>query len=135
LFIDLAVKASIMALAAVYQQFLAAPDASHLAEDATLNYITTTTAFRGSVDIVKHLTTLRKQINKKKENVLSLVHGQDAIATEIETGLEFVTSGASYLPALDENFLIDRTVYFPIVSICPLFPAAAVIIALARPSY
>ncbi|KAI1419448.1 hypothetical protein F5Y12DRAFT_777783 [Xylaria sp. FL1777] len=106
-----------MALAAVYQQFLAAPNSSHLAENATLNYITTTTAFRGSSEILQHLTTLRKQINKKKGNVLSLVHGQNAIAIEIETGLEFVTSGASYLPALDDNFLADRTVYFPIMHV------------------
>ncbi len=105
-----------MALAAVYQQFLAAPNPSHLAENATLSYITTTTIFRGSSDILQHLSTLRKQINKKKENVLSVVHGQNAIALEIETSLEFVTSGASYLPALDDNFLADRTVYFPIVS-------------------
>ncbi|KAI0437804.1 hypothetical protein F4803DRAFT_537107 [Xylaria telfairii] len=106
-----------MALAAVYQQFLAAPKPSHLAENATLNYITTTTTFRGASDIIQHLNTLRKQINKKKENVLSLVQGEDAIATEIETVLEFLTSGASYLPALDDNFLADRTVYIPIIHI------------------
>ncbi|KAI0404481.1 hypothetical protein F4802DRAFT_567222 [Xylaria palmicola] len=106
-----------MALAAAYQQFLAAPSLSNLAGDATLNYITTTTTFKGASDVVQHLNTLRKQINKKKENVLSLVHGQNAIAAEIETGLEFVTSGASYLPALDDNFLVDRTVYIPIMHI------------------
>ncbi|TGJ82717.1 hypothetical protein E0Z10_g6041 [Xylaria hypoxylon] len=106
-----------MALAAVYQQFLAAPNPSHLSENATLNYITTTTSFRGSSDILQHLSTLRQQIKKKKQNVLSLVHGQNAIAIEIETGLEFVTSGASYLPALDDNFLVDRTVYIPIMHV------------------
>ncbi|KAK5628165.1 hypothetical protein RRF57_003880 [Xylaria bambusicola] len=109
-----------MALAAAYQQFLAAPTPSHLAANATLNYITTTTTFRGPSDIIQHLNTLRKQINKKKENVLSLVHSQTAIAIEIETVLEFVTSGASYLPALDDNFLTDRTVYIPIVSHSPV---------------
>ncbi|KAI0450134.1 hypothetical protein F5B21DRAFT_446293 [Xylaria acuta] len=106
-----------MALAAAYQQFLAAPSSSHLAENATLNYITTTTTFRGASDIVQHLNALRQQINKKKENVLSLVHGENAIAAEIETGLEFLTSGASYLPALDDNFLADRTVYVPIMHV------------------
>ncbi|GAP90512.1 hypothetical protein SAMD00023353_4500890 [Rosellinia necatrix] len=106
-----------MALAAVYQRFLAAPNPSYLSEDATLNYITTTTTFRGASDIIQHLSSLRKQINKKKENVLSLVHGQNAIAAEVETGLEFVTSGASYLPALDDNFLTDRTVYIPVMHI------------------
>ncbi|KAI1154793.1 hypothetical protein F4825DRAFT_146394 [Nemania diffusa] len=106
-----------MALATVYQQFLAAPTPSHLAENATLSYITTTTTFRGSSEIIGHLNTVRKQINKKKENVLSLIEGQNAIAAEIETVLEFVTSGASYLPALDDNFLADRTVYIPIMHI------------------
>ncbi|KAI0412805.1 hypothetical protein F5X98DRAFT_307805 [Xylaria grammica] len=106
-----------MALAAAYQQFLAAPNPSHLAEGATLNYITTTTTFRGPSDILQHFNTLRRQINKKKENVLSLVHGQSAIAIEIETGLEFVTSGASYLPAMDDNFLADHTVYIPIMHV------------------
>ncbi|KAI0489560.1 hypothetical protein F4859DRAFT_523506 [Xylaria cf. heliscus] len=106
-----------MALAAAYQQFLAAPSSSRLAENATLNYITTTTTFSGASDIIQHLNTLRKQINKKKENVLSLIHGEHAIAAEIETGLEFLTSGASYLPALDDNFLADRTVYVLIIHI------------------
>lgn len=105
-----------MALAAAYQRFLTTPSPSYLAENATLNYITTTTAFKGSSEIIQHLSTLRKQINKKKENVLFLISGQNAIAAEIETGLEFVTSGASYLPTLDDNFLADRTVSVPIVS-------------------
>ncbi|KAI1192441.1 hypothetical protein F5X97DRAFT_85751 [Nemania serpens] len=106
-----------MALAAAYQRFLTTPSPSYLAENATLNYITTTTAFKGSSEIIQHLSTLRKQINKKKENVLFLISGQNAIAAEIETGLEFVTSGASYLPTLDDNFLADRTVSVPITHI------------------
>ncbi|KAI1811466.1 hypothetical protein GGS20DRAFT_104461 [Poronia punctata] len=104
-----------MALAAVYQQFLAAPDVSHLAETATLNYITTTTSFKGSSSIVQHLSNVRRQINKKKEAILSLIEGQNAIAVELETILEFVTSGAAYLPALDDNFVADRTVHLPII--------------------
>ncbi|KAI1819203.1 hypothetical protein F4861DRAFT_159001 [Xylaria intraflava] len=106
-----------MALAAVYQQFLASPNPSQLAENATLNYITTTTVVRGSSDIIQHLNTSRRQIKKKKENVLSLIHGQNAIAAEIETSLEFVISGASYLPGLDDNFLTDRTVSLAIMHI------------------
>ncbi|KAI0391147.1 hypothetical protein F5Y17DRAFT_22605 [Xylariaceae sp. FL0594] len=106
-----------MALAAAYQQFLAAPDASHLADDATLNYITTTTTFKGVSDILQHLKTLRRQVSKKKEDVISVVEGSSAIAAEFATSLEFVTSGASYLPALDDNFLADRTVSLPIMHI------------------
>ncbi|KAI2625139.1 hypothetical protein GGS21DRAFT_309271 [Xylaria nigripes] len=106
-----------MALAAAYQQFLASPNPSYLTENATLNYITTTTVFRGSSDIIQHLNTMRRQVKKKKENLLSVVHGQSAIAAEIETSLEFVTSGASYVPSLDDNFLADRTVSLPIMHI------------------
>ncbi|KAI1265288.1 hypothetical protein F5Y18DRAFT_67112 [Xylariaceae sp. FL1019] len=104
-----------MALAALYSQFLAAPDASKLADNASLNYITTTTAFTGAVNIVQHLATTARQVKKKKESLLSLVHGESAIALEMDTTLEFVTSGASYLPALDDNFLADRTVSMPIL--------------------
>ncbi|KAI1327554.1 hypothetical protein F5Y16DRAFT_193635 [Xylariaceae sp. FL0255] len=103
-----------MALAAAYNRFLASPDVSHLAENVILNYITTTTLFRGPNDILQHLNTLPKQVNKKKEKVLAEVHADNAIVLEIETGLEFQTSGACYLPGLDDNFLADRTVFFPI---------------------
>ncbi|KAI0204674.1 hypothetical protein F4808DRAFT_411686 [Astrocystis sublimbata] len=106
-----------MALAAAYQQFLAAPSPSHLAENATLNYITTTTSLRGASEILKHLDTVRKQISKKKEDVLSLVHGENAIAIEFETGLEFLSSGAAYLPTMDDNFLADRAVFIPIMHV------------------
>ncbi|KAI0165976.1 hypothetical protein GGR57DRAFT_146115 [Xylariaceae sp. FL1272] len=104
-----------MALAALYSQFLAAPDASKLADNASLNYITTTTALTGALNIVQHLATTARQVKKKKESPLSLVHGESAIALEMDTTLEFVTSGASYLPALDDNFLADRTVSLPIL--------------------
>ncbi|KAH9883737.1 hypothetical protein F4778DRAFT_619383 [Xylariomycetidae sp. FL2044] len=111
-----------MALAATYQQFLAAPSSSHLANEATLHYITTTTSYRGSADILKHVSALRSQLKKKKEDYLSIIQGQDAIAVEVDTALEFVTSGGPYLPALDDNFLIDRTVYLPITHIVVFGP-------------
>ncbi|KAI0140159.1 hypothetical protein F4776DRAFT_653968 [Hypoxylon sp. NC0597] len=106
-----------MALAALYKQFLAAPNSSQLADDATLNYITSTTSYRGSTDIIKHFNTSAKQLKKKKQEFLSVVEGQNAIAAEVDTVLEFVTSGGPYLPGLDDNFLADRTVYLPIVHI------------------
>lgn len=104
-----------MALAAVYRQFLAAPGTSHLADNATLHYITTTTSYRGSADIVKHFNASRNQFQKKKEDFLSTIEGHNAIAVEVDTVLEFGSSGGPYLPSLDDNFLADRTVYLPIV--------------------
>ncbi|KAK9780752.1 hypothetical protein SCAR479_01938 [Seiridium cardinale] len=106
-----------MALQAVYKQFLTAPDASLLANDAALHYVTTTTSYRGPAEIVKHLGTLRNQVKKKKEDFLTVIEGQNAAAIEVDTILEFATSGAAYLPGLDDNFLSDRTVYLPVTHI------------------
>ncbi|KAL2877769.1 hypothetical protein SGCOL_006931 [Colletotrichum sp. CLE4] len=103
--------------AATYKQFLTAPNSSLLAPNATLYYITTTTTYNGPTDIIKHLNTLRNQVKKKKEEILDIVEGRDAIAAEVDTTLEFVTSGGAYLPGLDDNFLSDRTVYLPIMHV------------------
>jgi hypothetical protein len=104
-----------MALQAIYKQFLATPSPALLADDAALHYVTTTTSYRGSADIVRHLGALRNQVKKKKEEFLTTIEGQNATAIEVDTTLEFVTGGAAYLPGLDDNFLADRTVYLPVV--------------------
>jgi len=108
-----------MALQTAYKQFLAAPNSSALAANASLHYITTTTSFASPTEIIKHLGAVRNQLKKKKEAVLSAIEGQHALAVEIDTTLEFVSGGGAYLPGLDDNFLADRTVYLPIVSHCP----------------
>ena len=105
-----------MVLQAAYKQFLAAPNSSALATDASLHYITTTTSIDGATDIIKHLASLRNQIKKKKEVALYAIEGQNAIALEADTALEFVSSGGPFLPGLDDNFLSDKTVVLPIVS-------------------
>jgi hypothetical protein len=105
-----------MALQTAYKQFLAAPNTSQLAADASLHYITSTTSFRGPTEVIKHLNSLRNQLKKKKEDLLHVVEGQNAIAAEVDTVFEFVSSGGPYLPGLDDNFLADRTVYLPMVS-------------------
>lgn len=107
-----------MALQAAYKRFLAAPYSSALADDASLHYITTTSSFTGATDIIKHLATLRNRIKTKKEDALFAIESRNALALEVETVLEFVSSGGPYLPGLDDNFLADRTVYLPIVG-CP----------------
>ncbi len=103
-------------MSAVYKQFLASPNSSLLAENASLHYITTLSNFAGATEIIKHLTALRRQVTKKQQEILSLVEGQGAIVVEVLTALEFITSGGIYLPKLDDNFLSDRTAYVPIVS-------------------
>ena len=102
-------------MSSTYQEFLAAPNSSLLAANASLHYITTTTSYNGPTEIIKHLGSLRKLVRKKKEAVLDLVEGKTAIAVEMDTTLEFLTGGGPYLPGLDDNFLSDRTVYLAIV--------------------
>ena len=112
-----------MALQAVYKQFLAAPNSSALAQNASLHYITTLTSFYGPTDIIKHFNSTRNQIKKNKEELLNVVEGQNALAVQAELTLEFQDSGGPYLPGLDDQFLSDRTVYLPVVS--PTLPPAS----------
>lgn len=112
-------------MASTYKQFLASPNSSLLAEGATLHYITTTTSVRGATDIIKHYSTLRKQVNKTGEEILEVIDGKNVVAFQIKTSLTFVTSGGPYLPGLDDNFLADLDVALPIVrhgSLTPRLP-------------
>lgn len=102
-------------MASTYQQFLASPNSSLLAEGATLHYITTTTTVRGATEIIKHFTTLRNQVNKSGEQILETIDGKNVVAFQIKTSLTFITSGGPYLPGLDDNFLADLEVHLPIV--------------------
>ena len=110
-------------LMSIYQDFLVSPDASALNDNATLNYITTLTTIRGGTAIIKHNTAHHKVLNKKEEKILSCIEGNDALCLDVETTLEFITGGGAYLPGLDDNFLADRVVTFPMVrSICRKVP-------------
>ncbi|KAK3394126.1 hypothetical protein B0H63DRAFT_37167 [Podospora didyma] len=106
-----------MALQASYKRFLAAPNSSALAANASLHYITTTTSFAGATEIIKHLGSVRNQLKKNKEDVLFAIAGQNAVAVETETTLEFTAGGGPYLPGLDDNFVADRIVYLVITHI------------------
>ena len=112
-------------LKAIYQGFLASPTASTLADDASLNYITTLTTINSGTAVVKHVKALTSILRKKQEKILSTVEGDNAICVDIETTIEFVTGGGAYLPGLDDNFLADRVVMFPVVC-CRSFPYADV---------
>ena len=106
-----------MSLQSLYQAFLAAPSAAALADAASLNYITTLTTVNEPAAIVKHLAAQHEQLRTKQEKVIGSVESSDAICLDVETTLEFITSGGAYLPGLDDNFLADRVVTFPIVSV------------------
>lgn len=105
-------------LKSIYQSFLANPDPSALSDDASLSYITTLTTINTATAIIKHHIAHRKTLTKKEEKVLSYIESSDAVCLDIETTLEFLTGGGAYLPGLDDNFLADRVVTFPMVSLC-----------------
>ena len=106
-----------MSLQVRYQSFLAKPNLSLLTAEASLNYITTLTTVNSNIGIVKHLASQEKALKKEEEKVIGSIEGDSAICLDIETTLEFLRGGGAYLPGLDENFLSDRTVTFPVVGL------------------
>lgn len=104
-----------MSLESLYKSYLANPSAGSLTEDCSLNYITTLTTINTANAILKHHTAHQKVLKKKEEKILSCIEGSNAISADVETTLEFITGGGAYLPGLDDNFLADRTVSFPMV--------------------
>ncbi|KAI9740594.1 MAG: hypothetical protein M1834_005175 [Cirrosporium novae-zelandiae] len=107
-----------MALQRLYQTFLSSPSADLLAEDAAFHYVTTLTTINKATAIAKHLTTQNTQVlEKKQEKILNCIESQNALCLETETTIEFLAGGGAYLPNLDDNFLTDRVVSFPIIHI------------------
>lgn len=104
-----------MALQAAYKQYLASPNSSFLAENASLHYITTLTTFHGSAEIIKHLNTQSKKLKKKDEQIVDVVEGTNSLALETELTVEFVSGGGAFLPGIDDNFLADRVVTILVV--------------------
>ncbi|KAF2151380.1 hypothetical protein K461DRAFT_228325 [Myriangium duriaei CBS 260.36] len=104
-------------MADIYQSFLRSPSASHLASDAALHYITTTSSIRGPDAVVKHLQAQERQIQKKEEKILSCIQGGNGICLETETTFVFRTGGGLILPNMDENMLADTTVICPMIHV------------------
>lgn len=108
-----------------YKAFLASLSASALADDVSLHYITTLTSIQGATAVSKHFSVQEKFLKKKGEKVLSAVDGGNSLAVDVETTIEFVQGGGAYLPGLDDNFVADRTVTFPMVCLLLLFSFAS----------
>ncbi|KAK3076959.1 hypothetical protein LTS18_011553, partial [Coniosporium uncinatum] len=106
-----------MSLEKDYHSFLNGPSVSALAEDASIAYIPTLTNINTSTAIVKHLNAQEKQLNKKSQKFLSAIESSNGLCAEIETTIEFTNGGGVYLPGLDDTFLADRIVTFPMVHI------------------
>lgn len=104
-------------MASTYRSFLASPDASHLASDASINYITTTTTINESAAIIKHLQAQQKQVTKKDEKVLSTIEDGNSLCLETELTIQFNNGGGAFLPSMDENLLDEKLVVFPLLHV------------------
>ena len=106
-----------MSLREVYERFLDSPNPLNLSENATLSYVTTLTTFKGPAAIVKHLEAQNKSVVRKKgEKIIGIVEGRNSLSLDIETILEFISGGGTYLPGL-ENFVTDKVAIFPTVRV------------------
>ncbi|KAL1794667.1 hypothetical protein ACET3X_006483 [Alternaria dauci] len=104
-----------MTLRDTYTRFLATPSSGALADNASLHYVTTTTSISDATAIIKHLSVQERLLKKTKEKVLSVIESSNGLSVDVETTIEFINGGGAYLPGLDDNFVADRTVTFPMV--------------------
>ena len=105
-----------MSLQQIYTTFLASPRSNALDPSASIHYITTGASVNTADAILKQLTRENnRQLKKRVEKVIASIETQNSLVLEIETEIEFLTSGANYLPGLDDNFLADHVVAFPVV--------------------
>lgn len=104
-----------MSLAAKYMAFAAHPTADALAENASLHYITTLTSIYEAPAITRHFQVQEKLLKKKDHKLLAAIESADSLSVDVEATIEFLNGGGAYLPGLDDNFVADRTVTFPMV--------------------
>jgi hypothetical protein len=111
-----------MSLEQIYTRFLSTPNADVLDPSVTFHYITTAISVNGPEEIIKQLTRENlRQLKKRVQKPLSSIETDNSLVLEVETEIEFLTSGANWLPGLDDNFLADHIVRFPVVSFLALF--------------
>ena len=106
-----------MSFKQVYEAYLNNPagSASSLSDDASLNYISTLTTINGASAIVKHNAAHERVLKKKDQKILDHVLGSHGLTVDVETTIEFSSGGGAYLPGMDDNFVSDRIVIFPMV--------------------
>ncbi|KAG0131293.1 hypothetical protein HOY82DRAFT_340796 [Tuber indicum] len=104
-----------MSLQQTYSRFLASPSAEALSASPSMHYITTLITLNSAETIMKYLKREPNLLKKRMEKVLSAVETSDRLVLEVETELELIKNGGNYLPAMDDNFLADQVVVFPIV--------------------
>ena len=80
-------------LKGVYQTFLASPNGTALNDKVSLSYITTLTTINGAAAVVKHFAAHEKVLKRKEEKALDAIESDNALYIEVETTLEFISSG------------------------------------------
>jgi hypothetical protein len=110
-----------MSLQQAYLRFLASPSAAALSSSPSMHFITTLVTVNSAESITKYLSRESTQLKKRVEKPLSAIETADSLVLEMETEIEFLSSGGNYLPALDDNFLSDQVVMVPIVSLIFMF--------------
>lgn len=105
-----------MSLQQIYLRFLASPSAKALSPNSSMHFITTLITVNSAESITKYLSRESTQLKKRIEKPISAIENGDSLVVEMETEMEFLSSGGNYLPALDDNFLADQVVMVPIVS-------------------
>ena len=108
-----------MTLRDTYARFLATPSTGALADNASLHYISTLTSITDATAIIKHLSVQEKGLKKTKQKFLDAIEGSHGLSVDVETTIEFKNGGGAYLPGLDDNFISDRRVTFPMVLVLP----------------
>lgn len=91
------------------------PSTGVLADNASISYVPTLTTITEPAAIIRHLQAQGRQLTKKTEKPLDAIDGNNGVFLDTETTIEFVTGGGAYLPGLDDNFLADKVVTFPLV--------------------
>lgn len=81
-----------------------------------MHFITTLITINSAEAITKYLARESSQLKKRVEKPLSAIENADSLVLEMQTEMEFISSGGNYLPALDDNFLTDQVAMVPIVS-------------------
>ncbi|KAK6336414.1 hypothetical protein TWF696_001972 [Orbilia brochopaga] len=105
-------------LTSLYSDFLLDPKKEVLHPQAGLHYIASTgNSFHSASAIIAHLAREAILYSKKEQKLLSAVESRDSVVLEVATTIEFTNGGGALLPGLDDNFVADQTVYFPMVHI------------------
>lgn len=103
--------------AKTYEKFLSAPKEEYLSPEASLAYITTALTYKGAASVVKQLKKQEVDFSRRDDKQLNVVEAGSTLVVETETTIEFQENGGAFLPGIDDNFVSERTVVFPIVRI------------------